>query len=192
MQFAKRVVLNALTRKQNRNKTPELPQAPIPSPLYHGFSCFSGWAEMRPGPSLCTRPTAFHLLHDNNTPLSLSLVIFISSLSTEMFPLAHKHTINPSHKKKKNKAYLDSLCSLQVPLLFSLLVTHVHKNHLKQSSALTVSRSLLSNPAAARLSFPPQPHWICSDQVNEDLLLPNSSPNLIWQQRLAQAIALLL
>ena len=129
------------------------------------------------------------------SPLSLSLAAFISSLSTEMFLLAHKYTINPSTLKKKNEAYLDPLCSLQVPLLFSLLVTHVHKNHLKQSSALTVSRSLLPpllNPAAVRLSFPPQLHWICSDQVNKDLLLPNSSPNLIWQQRLAQAIPLLL
>lgn len=82
---------------------------------------------MRPGPSLCSRPIAFHLLHNNNPPLSLSLAAFISSLSIEMFPLAHKHTINPS-TLKKNKAYLDPLRSLQVSLLFSLLITHVHKS----------------------------------------------------------------
>lgn len=143
MQFAKRVVLNALTRKQNRNKTPELPQAPIPSPLYHGFSCFSGWAEMRPGPSLCTRPTAFHLLHDNNTPLSLSLVTFISSLSTEMFPLAHKHTINPSHKKKKIKLILTPSAPSKF-LCFSLYSSHTSTKTTWNSRQRSLSRVLSS------------------------------------------------
>ena len=67
MKFAKRVgVLNALARKQNRNKTPELSQALIPSPP----TMVSPVTLDEPGPSLYTRPIPFHLLQDN-TPLSL-------------------------------------------------------------------------------------------------------------------------
>lgn len=126
-------------------------------------------------------PNPFHLLCNNNLPLSLLQHPFFPSLRT--FPLVLKHAINPS---KKIKTYLDPLCSLQVPLLFSFFITHTHRNYLKQLSTLTVSRSLplpLSNPAAASLSSPPL-HWNCSCQVNKDHVMPNSSPNLTWQQRL--------